>query len=211
MKSGKIIQICLAIVVVCFFTALAVTKIFPWLEFRKYHPVSGDLIFQSLPYNDLVQAIEGISESPFSHCGIVIQKDGEWYVLEAIGPVKYTPLYEWVKNGRAHSFKVFRLKDSQYIDDFISKASGYLGRPYDKQYRMDDEKIYCSELIYKAYRDAADIQLGQMVKLGDMPWEKFQSTIINYEKGAVPLEREIITPVNITKSEHLKSVFNYGY
>jgi len=34
----------------------------------------------------------------------------------------------------------------------------YLGRPYDYRYQLDDESIYCSELIYKSFRDATNGQ-----------------------------------------------------
>ncbi|MCX7414884.1 MAG: hypothetical protein NTY25_00090 [Planctomycetia bacterium] len=37
----------------------------------KYTPQDGDVIFQSLPYGPVVWAIEGVTKSPYSHCGIV--------------------------------------------------------------------------------------------------------------------------------------------
>ena len=58
-----------------------------------YQPVEGDILFQSLPNPaglDLVDAIEGSTGSPYSHCGMVFQERGEWQVIEAIGPVKIT-------------------------------------------------------------------------------------------------------------------------
>ena len=41
--------------------------------FGDYQPREGDIIFQSLPKMDLVLAIEGCTESKFSHCGVVIK------------------------------------------------------------------------------------------------------------------------------------------
>lgn len=61
-------------------------------EVAVYQPQDGDLIFQSLPRNAIVDAIEGSSGSPFSHCGIIRSGAEGWRVLEAIGPVKETPL-----------------------------------------------------------------------------------------------------------------------
>ena len=37
----------------------------------RYMPRDGDVVFQSLPHNPLVNAIEGATNSRFSHCGIV--------------------------------------------------------------------------------------------------------------------------------------------
>ena len=60
----------------------------PLIAFLKYQPHEGDLLFQSLPMNPVVQTIEVASRSPYSHCGIVVKKNDQWFVLEAIGPVK---------------------------------------------------------------------------------------------------------------------------
>ena len=53
----------------------------------------GDFIFQHLP-SDLTQMIADVSEGQYSHCGVIIEKRGRFYVLEAIGPVRETPLHE---------------------------------------------------------------------------------------------------------------------
>lgn len=211
MNTSKLLKISAAFVFLCFATALIFTKLLPWLQFRNYLPEKGDLIFQSLPVNDLVQAIEGISESPYSHCGIVVFKDDQWQVLEAIGPVKYTPLYEWVQRGRKEAIAVYRFKDSQNIDLFITEAKKFIGRPYDIRYRMDDEKIYCSELIYKSYLKSHNIKLGELKALGDMPWQKYTITIQKYEKGKPPLERLMITPANLSIAPQLKLFYQQYY
>lgn len=183
----------------------------PWYKFKNYLPQDGDLVFQSLPQNDLVLAIEGISESPYSHCGIVVYKDDSWMVLEAIGPVKYTPLYEWVKRGRNAAFAVYRFKKDSETNSFISEAEKYLGKPYDVRYRFDDEKIYCSELIYKSYQKSHNIDLGELKALGDMPWKDYDLTIRKYEKGPPPLQRLMITPVNLSLASELTLIYQQNY
>ena len=60
-----------------------------------YAKEEGDLLFQSLPHGELVDAIEGITHSPWSHCGILVQRDGRWVVVEALGEVRETPLTDW--------------------------------------------------------------------------------------------------------------------
>jgi hypothetical protein len=83
----------------------------------------------------------------------------------------------------------------------------YLGRPYDIRYRMDDEKIYCSELVYKAFRDAtAGQQLGTLVKFGDMNWGPYE-TLIRQIEGDVPVDREMITPRDLAKARQLQPIF----
>jgi hypothetical protein len=40
-----------------------------------YAPQEGDIIFQSLPHHELVDAIEGATRSPWSHCGVVMREN----------------------------------------------------------------------------------------------------------------------------------------
>ena len=123
---------------------------------ETYQPKEGDVVFESLPHNALIDTIEGSTGSPFSHCGILHQTGGAWVVIEAIGPVKETPLAAWIAQGRDGHLSAFRPKSAyaSKIGAFITAAQGYVGRPYDIHYSMDDEAIYCSELIYKAFLKA---------------------------------------------------------
>ncbi|HEV7402769.1 MAG TPA: hypothetical protein VGO11_07590 [Chthoniobacteraceae bacterium] len=43
-----------------------------------YAPQEGDVAFQSLPHNPLIDAIEGSTASPFSHCGILHRAGAQW-------------------------------------------------------------------------------------------------------------------------------------
>lgn len=175
----------------------------------NYAPREGDLLFQALPHGDLVDAIEGASHSAYSHVGIVVQKSGQWFVREAIGPVIDTPLAAWVSRGRySQAFDAYRLKPAWQtsIPKIIKATEPFLGRPYDHRYRMDDEAIYCSELVYKAMLSATGVRLGQLQKLGDIDWKPYQSTIEKYEGGAVPLDREMITPRAMSEAEGLERV-----
>ncbi|SFV65710.1 hypothetical protein MNB_SV-13-1768 [hydrothermal vent metagenome] len=184
--------------------------VLPTYSYLSYSPQKGDLVFQSLPKMDLVVAIEGVTDSPYSHVGIVIEKDGSWVVREAIGAVIDTPLYLWIIRGRAGGLDVFRLKDAykKNIPQLIVETNKYLGLPYDVQYEMDDKKIYCSELIYKAYRDATTQKMGTLFALGKMNWKPYQKTIEKYEKGAIPLERKMITPRHLSESKYLEKVLS---
>ena len=177
--------------------------------FGAYEPKEGDLYFQSLPRNAVVNAIEGASESPYSHCGILVRKVDEWFVLEAIGPVRETPLAKWIKQARDMHYDVFRLKREHTgkIPALIQAARKYMGRPYDIRYRMDDEKIYCSELIFKGYRDATGESLGKLVKFGDLKWVRHTPVILAIE-GSIPLNRIMITPRHLSEAKQLEKVFS---
>jgi len=179
----------------------------------SYVPMEGDLVFQSLPKGDLVKAIEGISGSHYSHVGIVFHRQDGWYVREAVGDVHDTPLAAWEARGRFHhAFDVFRLRPEyqQYVPAMVQRSAVYLGRPYDYKYDMDEEHIYCSELVYKAMLDASGIRLGKLQRLGDLNWQPYRRTIEAYEGGKPPLEREMVTPRSMSEAPELVEVHR-GY
>jgi hypothetical protein len=184
-----------------------------YLAYGRYQPQEGDLVFQSLQHSPLVDAIEGVTQSPYSHCGIVGRQNGRWVVYEAYREVEATSLKEFLFRGRGHGFAVYRLKPEHraHIPEMLHCAKSYLGRPYDVLYQFDDERIYCSELIFKAYRDASGgDQLGAIVKLGDLNWKPHEQTVRYYERGPVPVEREMITPRDLALANQLEPVFAFG-
>jgi hypothetical protein len=173
-----------------------------------YSMREGDIVFQSVPRNPLVVAIEGMTKSTYSHCGLVAKRNGAWVVIEAIGPVVETPLRSWIARGRGHHFAAYRLEPSfeRSIPTIIASARKYLGRPYDIHFEFDEEKIYCSELVFKAVRMATGCSLGRIDRVGELDWrphEKFIRTI----EAEVPLDRELITPVAISRAKELTKVY----
>lgn len=174
----------------------------------SYTPRHGDIVFQSLPHMPVIDAIEGSTRSPYSHCGVVVKQDNLWHVLEAIGPVKLTRLERWIGQGREDAFAVSRLKAEfqPKVDAMIAAAEKFTGLPYDIQYELDDEKIYCSELIYKAFKAASGQNLGRTVKLGDLDWKPYEQIIRAIAGDPVPLEREMITPRDLAKARQLEGV-----
>ncbi len=175
-----------------------------------YRPQEGDIVFQSLPEGPLVDAIEGITGSPFSHCGVVIKNHaGDWVVSEAIGEVRETPLHLWVVRGRGARLDVWRWREMTSRDPQTLKAAltTYLGRPYDFRYAPDDGAIYCSELVFKAYRQAYGVEFGTWEKLGELDWRPHEAFIREMENGALPLDRPMITPVGLTRSPLLEKIY----
>jgi hypothetical protein len=179
---------------------------------QVYEPQVGDVLFQSARPSKLVHMIEGVSESAYSHCGIVDQVDGEWVVYEAITNVSATPLEDFITRGRGEGVAVYRFREP-YRDDIpeiIENTRTFLDRPYDFRYRMDDEHIYCSELIYKAFLAVTGEALGELDALGELNWRPFEQDIEVLEKGPVPLEREMITPRGLAEAEQLELVWKRG-
>jgi hypothetical protein len=178
------------------------------LSMFLYSPKEGDIVFQSLPHNELVDTIEGVTNSPYSHCGIVTQENGTWYVLEALVTVKMTPLKSWAIRGRDAQFEVYRIRDinEDKAKLITTAAKTYLGRKYDARYKLDNDDIYCSELIYLAAKDAAGINIGKLERLGDLNWTPYEKSIVHFEGGPVPMDRLMVTPLSLTKDPKLELI-----
>ncbi len=204
--AGKIrfaILVCLLVFLTIRFVAL------PLYWYLSYNPQNGDIIFQSLPRVELVRTIEGITESPYSHCGVVVNKNDKWSVTEALVTVHDTSLFFWIIRGRGCKFVVYRLNDNlnKYIPTFLEALRKYEDRPYDYKYQLDDDYIYCSELVFKSFKDASGIELGNYIRLGDMNWEPYVEAIREFEGGEPPLDRLIISPKSLSKAKQLTQVF----
>ena len=176
----------------------------------RYQPQPGDIVVQSSPSNPLVRAIEGATDSPWSHCGIVAYEDGAWVVYEASSYVTGTPLSEVILRSRDEQYAIYRLKPEyrQHIPRVLAEVKNLSRRPYDAKYELDDEKIYCSELIYKAYLKATGEELGRLVRLRDLRWKPFAEIITKLEGGPPPLDRQMITPRDLAQAEQLELVMS---
>ena len=169
----------------------------------------GDILMQSLPRGELVDAIESVSGSPWSHCGILVKKNGEWMVAQALMDVHYTPLLEYLVQGRdlrVTAYRVPNLTDTQRakIQPGIARL---LGKPYDIEYEPTDRKIYCSELIWKVYDRELGIWVGEWESLGSLNWKSAEAMIRVVGKGAIPADMLMITPVGLIKTGQVAQVF----
>ena len=180
-----------------------------WAGYYLSDKREGDMLFQSLPHGELVDSIEGVTQSEWSHCGILTKVGNHWCVAEAIGDVHYAPLRLWILRGRNSKVAAYRLRNipENFNEKLNSGIKKMLGRPYDYHYAPDDTEIYCSELIYKVYDRELNVKVGGWQKLGDLNWKPYTDFIKTMEPGSLPLEREIVTPVSITRNSNVYRVY----
>lgn len=76
---------------------------------------------------------------------------------------------------------------------------------------MDEDFIYCSELPYKAFLTVAGIPLGKLNTIGELDWKPYEKTIRKMDGGGLPLDRVLISPINLAHAEQLHVVFKNGY
>ena len=180
---------------------------------NNYEPQEGDLVFQALSLDlDLVVAIEGVTESHYSHVGVLHKRNGEWTVIEASGPgVIYTAFDKWKTHGRNERWAAFRLKAKQqkHIPQFLANLHPHAGKAYDFKYELSENKLYCSELVYHAWKRTTGQEMGKLTRIGDLNWKPHQATIEKYNGGPMPLDRQMISPIELSKANQLQRVYNH--
>ncbi len=174
---------------------------------------AGDLIFQTSRSPQSI-AIQNATGSPYSHMGLIFLRDGEPFVLEASATVRYTPLARWIAVGVGHHFVIKRLLDAdriltpQAMLQIEKSASVFVGRPYDLTFEWSDDRIYCSELVWKIYDRSLGIQIGTLQRIKDFNLsDPVVSALMRQRYGtAVPLEETVISPVAMFNSPLLSAV-----
>ena len=171
----------------------------------------GDIIFQETS-GQMSEAIKMATHSKFSHCGLILKKENQWMVFEAMNPVEYTPIAKWME--RNNHCVVRRLKDADakitpnVVSAFVNEAKKMEGKPYDSFFNWGDDKIYCSELVYKIYKNSLGIELGSLQKLKEFdltsPEVKAQLKETYGEK--IPLEEPVVSPVSILRDKNFVTV-----
>lgn len=174
----------------------------------------GDLIFQTSESKQC-EAVRIATNSKFSHCGIIYNINGEWFVFEAVQPVKLTPLEDWIKQGKDSKYMVKRLKDDSVLKpEVLQKMKDYSeqfdGKDYDAYFEWTDDRIYCSELIWKIYKNAGGIELSQLKELKDfnLTDARVQKILKERYGNNIPLKEIVVAPSDIADSDILKTVLD---
>lgn len=175
----------------------------------------GDIIFQT-SQSKQCEAVRIATNSKFSHCGIIYEINGKKYVFEAVQPVKITPFNEWIKHGENDKFLVKRLKNSSKIltSEVISKMKNYGkqfdNKDYDLYFEWTDDKIYCSELVWKIYKNGAGIELCSLEKLKsfNLANEKVKHILKERYGNKIPLEENVVAPSQLANSTMLETIID---
>lgn len=174
---------------------------------------NGDLIFHT-SQSSQSQAIQLATKSKYSHCGIIYQEGEKYFVFEAIQPVKYTPLEQWIARGKEGKYVVKRLKNAAQVltPEVLRKmktvGEGFKGKNYDSTFEWSDDKIYCSELIWKVYQRATGLEIGKLDKLShfDLSAEAVKKKMKERYGNKIPLNETVISPAAVFDSELLITV-----
>ena len=177
---------------------------------------NGDIIFQTSKSSQS-KAIQLATNSKYSHMGIIYRIDGQLFVYEAVQPVKLTLLNEWINRGENGHYVIKRLKNSDEILNEMTltkmKQVGekYKGKNYDLYFEWTNDKIYCSELVWKIYKEGANIEIGELEKLSDFDLTNkiVQQKMKERYGNTIPMDEKVISPVEMFNSDKLKVVLKY--
>lgn len=190
-----------------FFSIIAVSYIF--YNFNKNtNYKDGDIIFQTTS-GPTGKAIQLATHSKYNHCGVLFYENNKWIVYEAVQPVRKTSLEEFNARGKGI---VRRLGNKTLSKEDINKLKTlfktYEGKDYDEAFNWSDERIYCSELVYKLYNNGLQIELCKSRQLSDFDLNHpLVKEKLNEKYGnKIPLNEPMVSPEDIYKSALLIDV-----
>jgi uncharacterized protein YycO len=174
---------------------------------------SGDIIFQT-SLSAQSKAIQLATKSKYSHCGLIYKDGNDYFVFEAVQPVKRTPLDKWIARGQSGKYVIKRLKNADQVltpttlDKMKQEGEKFNGKNYDLTFEWTDDKIYCSELIWKVYQRATGIEVGKLQKLADFDLtnETVKKKMHERYGDKIPMDEIVISPASIFDSELLTTV-----
>ncbi|MCC7035750.1 MAG: peptidoglycan peptidase [Alphaproteobacteria bacterium] len=186
---------------------------------------NGDIILQTI-LGTQGMAIIAASSSPYTHMGFIKTGGKEPVVVEAVGPVKETPLTQWISRGVGQRITILRLKGitPEIARKAAATAKKHYGKPYDFYFLPDKKSFYCSELVREAYAGAG-VTLGKLQKVGELTKSSAMDTIIEQRWKYYPpcqgitgitmekcrriiMEQELVTPASIARDPQLEPVFS---
>lgn len=213
----------IAIVVLCF-TLVMCTKtkntnttkaaIAITIDNKRFQNIkNGDIIFHTSTSNQS-KAIQLATNSKYSHMGIIYVIDKKHFVFEAVQPVKLTPLQEWINRGKNKQYVIKRLKNanevltSSVLINMKKVGEKYKGKPYDIHFEWSDDKLYCSELVWKIYKEAIGIEIGELQQLSEFD---LSSNIVKTKMkerygNHIPLNEKVISPIAMYNSKKLVTI-----
>ena len=179
-----------------------------------YEPHDGDIVFHTSRSAQSL-AIQLATKSPYSHMGIVYARDGKPFVFEAVQPVKLTPLDDWIARGDGQHVVVRRLRDAnarltaETLRKMRAVGEQLAGRDYDPYFEWSDERIYCSELVWKVFERGAGIELGELQTIADfdLSHPTVQAKVRERYGDNVPLDEVVVSPAAIFDAPDLETVY----
>lgn len=155
----------------------------------------GDIVFIESQSSQSPYIKKG-TMSKWTHCGIVVKTSSGLKVLEASKTVRVRSFDKFIGGAKNGNWCVKRPK--QKLEKPI-RYRKYLGMPYDLQFKFDNGKMYCSELVWLVYKEQG-IELCKPRKVSSFVMTRIPKVRRLIEKRNISMEQEAVAPVDIYKA-----------
>ena len=180
-----------------------------WEQWASSHLQDGDLLFVQgesrilLGLVDFSKLCTELADSQFSHIALVAREQGQWVVYDTVltGP-RRTPFGQFMADRRVWKVAVKRLRPEYRAR--VPQAIAYCrqvvetGIAFDDDFRLNNDRLYCSELIEVAFRHGG-IALSEPIAINRLPgFDRVAKTTLRVVEAATSIEPEqkVIVPGN---------------
>ena len=134
--------------------------------------------------------------SKWTHCGVVVNTPEGLKVLEASKTVRLTPFSNFIGAAKNENWCVRRPK--QKLESPI-EYKRYLGQTYDLEFKFDNGKMYCSELVWLVYKDQG-IELCKPRRVSSFLLTRIPKVKKMMTKRNISMDQYAVAPVDLYKA-----------
>ncbi len=184
-----------------------------WVQARTQSTLqTGDLVFQNTQ-GQIGQMVAAATDSQVTHVGVVVYRNGQPWVVEARRRVRWLSLRQFEAAGTPKSMRIMRLKHEMSTTQkraLERQLVHYAGRKYDSRFRWGDKRLYCSELVWMAFKKGPGIEIARLQRKSQLYGKAKRTTRRRLKRYFGPknlrLWETIISPAQIYQSSKLKEV-----
>ena len=166
---------------------------------------NNDVDVNALQEGDIVFIESQSSQSPYikvgtmskwTHCGVVVNTPDGMKVLEGSKTVKLTPFNSFIGRAKNENWCIKRPKQKLTKPIHYNK---YIGQPYDLEFKFNNGKMYCSELVWLVYKEQG-IELCKPRKVSSFAMTRLPKVKKLMNKRNISMNQEAVAPVDIYKA-----------
>jgi hypothetical protein len=179
-----------------------------WNDWADTHLQNGDIVFMRgdclmwLGTVNFSELCADLTDSRFSHSGMVAIEDGQAYVydIRSKGCIR-TRFGELLAERDLHQVAIKRHRDAspEARSEVAAYCQGVYRRreKYDDRFKLDNDRLYCSELVENAYQKIG-LKLSDPIAIQDLPNYDRHLPAIQFVRAITSIEpdQEILVPGN---------------
>ena len=134
--------------------------------------------------------------SKWTHCGVIVDTPQGLKVLEASKRVCLTPFAKFIGAAKNDNWCVKSPRHKLFKPISYER---YLGQAYDLEFKFDNGKMYCSELVWLIYKDQG-IELCKPRKVSSFVCTRIPRVKEMMNKRHISVDQYVVAPVDLWKA-----------